>query len=243
MSSSKSVGIKLPHIRLRSHASSPAPAGDEDAWGGDHPTPTRKTHKDILEERKRAAEAAMAEAEAGAMASDRRGFGGFGGGGGGVGVGGRSEPILKWKAGTAEIEMFKQERVGAGATMGGGAVISGTAAAAAAATMAVRSGITSVRGGRVSSPSITGNPGSEAGAAGGERGGGSAGGGGMASPPRGMTVGGSSSLADEGYGILTEEGMPPPEDDITSRLLSLPNIVCKVCACAADLFTFLHSHH
>ena len=30
------------------------------------------------------------------------------------------------------------------------------------------------------------------------------------------------------FGMLTEEGMPLPEDDITSRLLSLPNIVCKV---------------
>ena len=102
MSSKSSSGIKLPPVRLRTHASSPIPGEEliEGGWGGAEggAVPLRsKTHREVLEERRRLADAELeAKAEA-AAAAERRGFGrgGFGGGAGRSAAGGRSEPIIR----------------------------------------------------------------------------------------------------------------------------------------------------
>jgi hypothetical protein len=39
---------------------------------------------------------------------------------------------------------------------------------------------------------------------------------------------------EPGYGLLTDQGIPPPEDGITQKMLSLPDIVCK--AASGDIF-------
>ncbi|GAX76994.1 hypothetical protein CEUSTIGMA_g4441.t1 [Chlamydomonas eustigma] len=145
-----------------------------------------------------------------------------------------SGPILKWKDGTAEIEQYKQEPVGAAAQTAGVSFAGGSMTRSAALTMrmsmagvnaSMAVGSPTARGARSISPSRAAVKSPEtihAAAAG--------------SPATELAAGASSSsaAADNGYGLLTDQGLPPPEDEITARLLSLPDIVCK--AASGDIF-------